>query len=126
MKAFNSRKTCKQHWLFKNKQHKLSLTNNNGICGVFKAKKIRQSNDYAVIGDVFANRYCFNQINKILIKAKCGASIGQQISFIEDIYGTKIKNLGLTRQDFIFKDITEIAQVIVNSNIVQEDCYESV
>ena len=111
MKAYNSRKTCREHYLFKNKFRKLSLTNKDGETGVFRVRKLEDTN-YKIFGDVFAIRYCFDQMNKILINAKHGVSVRQSIAFIEKIHGIKMQDLGLTRQDFISKDIKKIADAL--------------
>ena len=112
MRAFNARKTCKEHYLFKNKQRKLSLTNKDGGKGIFKVKRIGRTSNYVISGNAFAMRYCFQQLNKILINAKHGASVGQFIEFIEEIHGIKIQDLGLTRHDFIHKDIKKMADAL--------------
>lgn len=112
MKAYNARKTCKEHYLFKNKQRKLGLTNKDGGKGIFKVKRIGRTSNYVILGDAFATRYCFQQLNKILINAKHGASVGQSIAFIEKIHGIKMQDLGLTRQDFMRKDIKKIADAL--------------
>ena len=116
MRKYNARKTCKQHWLFKNKQRKLGLTNKNGGKGVFKVKRIGRTGNYVIFGGAFAMRYCFEQMNKILINAKHGASIGQSITFIEKIHGIKIQDLGLTRQDFMHKNVKKIAEALEKIN----------
>ena len=111
MKAFNRRKTCKEHYLFKNKFRKISLTNKDGATGVFRVRKL-EDNDYKIICDFFAARYCFDQLNKILIGAKSGVSIGQFIKFIEKTHEIKIEDIGLTREDFSKGDIKKIANAL--------------
>ena len=107
MKAFNSRKTCKQHWLFKKRFGKLSLTNKDGLTGVFKVKKII-SNDYAIFGEGFTKKYCIAQINKIIIGSEKEYSIGKTIRWFEIFQRVQIADLGLTRYDFLKNDIVKI------------------
>lgn len=107
MRAFNARKTCKEHYLFKNKFKKLSLTNKDGGIGVFRVRKLEDTN-YKIFGDVFAMRYCFQQINKILINAKYGLSVGQFIRIVEKANKLQIKDIGLTREAFYKYDFKKI------------------
>lgn len=111
MRAFNARKTCKEHYLFKNKFKKLSLTNKDGGIGVFRVRKLEDTN-YKIFGDVFAMRYCFQQINKILINAKYGLSIGQFIRIVEKANKLQIKDIGLTREAFYKYDFKKIADAL--------------
>lgn len=113
MRAFNARKTCKQHYLFKNKFRKLSLTNKDGETGVFRVREL-ENTDYKIFGDIFAMRYCFEQINKILIGAKYGLSIGQFIRIVEKAHKLKIEDIGLTREDFYKFDFKKIADALKN------------
>ena len=115
MRTYNARKTCKEHYLFKNKFRKLSLTNKDGGIGVFRVRKLEDTN-YKIFGDVFAMRYCFEQINKILINAKYGLSIGQSIRIVEKAHKLKIKDLGLTREDFYKCDFKKIAEALEKIN----------
>lgn len=115
MKAYNSRKTCKEHYLFKNKFKKLSLTNKSGWIGVIRVRKLEDTN-YKIFGDFFATRYCFEQINKILIGAKYGLSIGQFIKIVERTHKLQIKDIGLTRKDFYKYDFKKIADALNRYN----------
>ena len=111
MRAFNKRKTCKEHYLFKNKFRKLSITNKDGETGVFRVRKLEDTN-YRIFGNVFTMRYCFEQINKILIGAKYGLSIGQFIRIVEKSNNVKIKDIGLTREDFFKFDYNKIGNAL--------------
>lgn len=109
MRAFNARKTCKQHWLFKKRFRKLSLTSKDGITGVFRVRKL-VANDYLISGENFAKHYCIYQINKIIIDSEKERSIGQTIRWFEIFQRSEIADLGLTRQDFVRKDIRKIME----------------
>lgn len=107
MRAFNARKTCKEHYLFKNKFGKLSLTNKDGGIGVFRVRKLEDTN-YKIFGDVFAMRYCFKEIKKILTGSRDCLSITEFIKRFEKAHNIKIKNIGLTRKDFSKNDMEKM------------------
>ncbi len=113
MKAPNSRKTCKQHYLFKHKQRKLSLTNKDGESGVFKAVKLEGTN-FMIYGDSFAMRYCFREIKKIVNGTRNTLSIGEMIDRFEIAHNVKIERLGLTREDFAKENIDKIVRALEN------------
>lgn len=107
MKAFNRRKTCKEHYLFKNKFRKISFTNKDGGIGVFRVRKL-EDNNYTIFGNDFAMRYCFKEIKKILIGSRDGLSITEFIKLFEKTHNIKIKNIGLTRKDFSKNDVEKM------------------
>lgn len=111
MKAYNSRKTCREHWLFKNKFRKLSLTNKDGGIGVFRVRKLKE-NKYTIFGDYYTVRYCFKELKKVLTGSNRGLSISNFIRIFERDFKVKIEDIGLTRQDFIIKDIKKIADAL--------------
>lgn len=103
MKAYNSRKTCREHWLFKNKFRKLSLTNKDGGIGVFRVRKLKENN-YVIFGDFYATRYCFKELKKLLTRSNRDLSISDFIRIFEKNYKVKIEDIGLTKQDFYNKN----------------------
>lgn len=114
MKAYNSRKTPREIYLFRKKFRKLSLsyqqiyTGFNGerktcvITGVFKVKQNKGS--YLIFGDSFKMRSCFRIINKIVNNTSNTLSITQTIKYLEEGYNIKISELGITRKEFFQKD----------------------
>lgn len=114
MKAYNSRKTSREIYLFRKKFRKLSLsyqqiyTGFNGerktcvITGVFKVKQNKGS--YLILGDSFKMRSCFRIINKIVNNTSNTLSITETIKYLEEGYNIKISELGITRKEFSQKD----------------------
>lgn len=102
MRAYNSRKVCRQHRLFKGKQGKLGLVNKNGVKGVFKLLKIKGK--YYVQSNSWHEFYnCLEQVERVLFGRKGKFySITRYVEQIEQYYG-KLSDLGLTRKD-ISKD----------------------
>ncbi|WP_349764326.1 hypothetical protein [Fusobacterium sp. SYSU M8D902] len=122
MRAFNARKTYREHYLFKHKFRKLSLINKDGGIGVFKVRKLEDTN-YKIFGNIFAMRYCFKEIKKILIGSRDGLSITEFIKRFEKAHNIKIKDIGLTRKDFSKNDIEKIFNALKINKVskVRED-----
>ena len=119
MRTYNARKTCKEHYLFKNKFRKLSLTNKDGETGVFRVRKLKENN-YAIFGDFFATRYCFKELKKVLTGSKRDLSIADFIRIFEKNYKVKIEDIELTRQDFYNKDnIEKINNALKTNGLVK-------
>lgn len=114
MRAYNSKKTPREHILFCCKQRKLSLSQAekyetaNGKkekyveTGIFK---VTGRKDKVVIhGNSFKIRACFKVINRIAMKTNNLLSVTNSIKRFEKIHNLKISNLGLERKDFFAKN----------------------
>lgn len=122
MKAYNSRKTPREHILFTSKQRKLSLSQAedykkfNGEkakyihTGVFKV--VGKGEKRIIFSGFFLIRECFDVINKIVMKTKSPISVSNSIRRFERIHKLKISDLGLERKDFFAKnfDIDKIVE----------------
>lgn len=121
MKAYNSRKTCREHYLFKNKFRKLSLTNKVGGIGVFRVRKLKENN-YVIFGDFYATRYCFKELKKLLTGSNRDLSISDFIRIFEKNYKVKIEDIGLTKQDFYNKNnIDKINNALKENGLIKAD-----
>lgn len=121
MKAYNSRKTCREHYLFKNKFRKLSLTNKVGGIGVFRVRKLKENN-YVIFGDFYATRYCFKELKKLLTGSNRDLSISDFIRIFEKNYKVKIEDIGLTKQDFYNKNnIDKINNALKEKGLIEAD-----
>ena len=121
MKAYNSRKTCREHYLFKNKFRKLSLTNKVGGIGVFRVRKLKENN-YVIFGDFYATRYCFKELKKLLTGSNRDLSISDFIRIFEKNYKVKIEDIGLTKQDFYNKNnIDKINNALKENGLIKSD-----
>lgn len=135
MRAFNARKICKQHWLFKNKQRKLALTfrnledNINDNVRVFLKEK--HTNDFLIEwrcgGFSFLDQVCkillgtgrFYSINKFA--KSCGSRRDCKVIFLNDRKIIKIEKKEFTRKQFSearndFLKIIEIDKIIKGDN----------
>lgn len=114
MKAYNSKKTPREHILFCYKQRKLSLSQSKEYetsdgkkekyvdTGIFK---ITGRKDKVVIhGDYFKMRSCFEVINRIVMKTNSLLSVTNSIKRFEKIHNLKISDLELERKDFFAKN----------------------
>lgn len=122
MKAYNSKKTPREHILFCYKQRKLSLSQSKEYetsdgkkekyvdTGIFK---ITGRKDKVVIhGDYFKMRSCFEVINRIVMKTNSLLSVTNSIKRFEGAHNLKISDLGLERKDFFAKnfDMNEVVK----------------
>lgn len=98
MKAFNSRKTSKQHWLFKKKHHTLSIMSKGGYVP-YLFKTFLREGKIVIRGQYWGRMECSEQLGKIIINSK-KMPISQIIELFEKTNNIKIKDLGLTRKDF--------------------------
>ena len=114
MKAYNSRKTPREHYLFKEKRQKLSITHNikhtSHIFKVFKMKDKKHIDDWIVVSGYENSLLCFEILKKIMKHTKFGFSISEKIKLVEKWNKVKIEDLGLTRDDFS-RDYKELAKI---------------
>ena len=133
MKAFNARKTCKQHWLFKHKQRKLGLTckyakgDINNIVKLYLTKKY--TNEYFIIG--LQEGFNFReQACKIVLNISGCYSITQLAKSYSATFvkGKKIIRIG--DKEFTRKQFSEakhgLLKIIDMNEIIKGDNNESI
>ncbi len=112
MKAFNSRKTPKEHWLFIFKRKPIYLTDKYGYSRKFII--YRKNHNFFIKGEYPEVHRHFKEIMKIVTGSTNCISIGKHIKRIEERYSIKIKDTGLSRKDFScdMKNYKKIADVL--------------
>lgn len=112
MRVYNSRKTPKEHWLFKEKHHTLSIISKGGYTP-YLFKTFLRKGKIIIRGDHWGQRECIEELYRIIKKSK-GIPISRSIEYVEKNNNLKIKDLGLTRKDFSgnLKEIDKILERI--------------
>ena len=134
MKAYNSKKTPREHILFCYKQRKLSLSQaeeyetangEKAKCvdtGIFK---VTGKKDKIVIhGDSFKIRSCFEVINRIAMKTNSLLSVTNSIKRFEKIHNLKISDLGLERKDFFAKNF-DMDKIVEKLRAYKKEIHET-
>lgn len=98
MKAYNAKKTPKEHWLFVKRGRCLQLVNKDGISAIVKRdRKLGENIVYCKDGQDFF----YATMEQCLQVLKYNPnSIGNSIKTIERQFGISIKDVGLSRKDF--------------------------
>lgn len=112
MRAYNSRKTPKEHYLFKEKHHTLSIISKGGYTS-YLFKTFLRKGEIIVRGNNWGQVECIEELYRIIKKSK-GIPISKGIEYVEKTNNLKIKDLGLTRKDFSgnLKEIDKILERI--------------
>lgn len=112
MRAYNARRTSKEHYLFKEKHHTLSIISKGGYTS-YLFKVFLRKGKIIIRGDHWGQVECIEELYRIIKKSK-GIPISKSIEYIEKTNNLKIKDLGLTRKDFSgnLKEINKILERI--------------
>lgn len=134
MRAYNSRKTPKEIYLFAKKGHKLSLTTKelptllfgntipeNGIHSIFQIVR-KNKKEFVQAGNL--ERIIFSkQITKILFNISKDVSITLMIAFFKSYtksYNFVIDYSKLQRKYFVSRDIEKIIKLLEEKDIIKK------
>lgn len=132
MRAYNCRKTPKEHYLFKKKNRKISLTilfsyididgteqkEKNFYHGIFRMK--REKEKLFIQGDTFKIREFFKTLAMIVEKSN-GTSITRTMKFYEKNNSNDIKvDLSKAeRKDFVSRNIIQINEILRRKGAIE-------
>ena len=126
MKAYNSRKTPREIYLFRKRGQKIVLTKIHDFIGeeIHSTFKVITKDKVAFLKCNYAQKFAFEkQLMKILFSKPKLITISSMIAFFKGFYDNGAYSIDFSkvqRKDFVSRDIAKIKKILKEKGILKE------